>query len=353
MRIGIDGFSLTRNDSGIEVYTRELVNGLLRSDEVEVYGYSDVNISVHDHLTVTNSRLVRPSTLRKLQWQLFDVAKFVSLDVDVYHCPHFILPLAKIRSRKIVTVHDLAFLKHPQFFDWKTKLYYKLFLKNSLSVADAIICISKSCQDDLHAYFPDVAAKSVLIHNGFKDFSRIPPSTSILKRLDISNRFLLLIGTLNPRKNIEGAIRAFDKISATHDLDLVVVGDLRQTQLHRANLNNRIHFTGYISDLELSALYRNASLLLFPSYYEGFGFPILEAMSVGLPVVTSNVSSMPEVSGYPSDYLCDPTNDDSIATLIERMLRERDSLSSHGEKMIKNFSWNKMVQLTRQIYATV
>jgi glycosyltransferase involved in cell wall biosynthesis len=353
MRIGIDGFSLARNDSGIEVYTRELVNGMLRLNDVELYTYTDTNVSSGKNLTVKNSGLKTPSALQKLTWQLSGVTQLISDDIDVYHCPHFILPKMKIKCRKVVTVHDLAFLRYPQFFDWKTRLYYKLFLRKSLEIADAIICISKSCQDDVLEYYPALAQKTEIIHNGFKDFSKIPPSEGILRRLGITKKFLLLIGTLNPRKNIDGAIRAFGQISEAHDLDLVVIGDLSQTRLHRSNTNSRIHFTGYITEQELSAFYRKASLLLFPSYYEGFGFPILEAMSVGLPVVTSNVSSMPEISGYPVDYLCDPDSVDSIATLIERMLRERDTLSLHGDAVIRKFSWEKMVQLTHDVYAGV
>jgi glycosyltransferase involved in cell wall biosynthesis len=353
MRIGIDGFSLARNDSGIEVYTRELVNGMLRFNDVELYTYTDTNVSSEDNLAVKNAGLKAPSTFQKLQWQLFGVTELISPDIDVYHCPHFILPKAKITCRKVVTVHDLAFLKYPQFFDWKTRLYYKLFLRKSLENADAIICISKSCQDDVLKYFPSQADKTKLIHNGFKDFSKIPPSQGILNRLGIAKEFLLVIGTLNPRKNIGGAIRAFEQISPTHDVDLVVVGDLSQTHLHKSNRNKRIHFTGYITDQELSALYRTASLLLFPSYYEGFGFPILEAMSVGLPVVTSNISSMPEISGYPPEYLCDPGSVTSISALIVRMLRERSVLLSHGDAVIRNFSWEKMVKLTHEAYAGV
>lgn len=353
MRIGIDGFSLARNDSGIEVYTRELVKGMLQFNEVELYTYTDTKTLSENRLAVKSSGITSASAFQKLAWQLTGVTELISPDTEVYHCPHFILPRAKMRCKKVVTVHDLAFLKYPRFFDWKTRLYYKMFLRNSLDTADAIICISKSCQEDVDSYFPSFAHKTRLVHNGFRDFSKIPPSREFLKQLGVHNKFLLLIGTLNPRKNIDGAIRAYEKVAAVYDLDLVIVGDLSHTHLHQSNKNKRIYFTGYITDQELSALYRHASLLLFPSYYEGFGFPILEAMSVGLPVVTSNISSMPEISGYPVDYLCDPANVGSIVTVIERMLRERDALSVHAGSVIQKFSWDKMVRLTHDVYAGV
>lgn len=354
MRVGIDGFSLSRNDSGIEVYTRELIKGLTVQHQLEVYTFADINIPVnYDNPKIVNAGWNNPGTLKKLRWELFELGNYISPLVDLFHCPHFILPVNCKSKLKVVTVHDLAFLRCPEFFDWKTKLYYRLFLKQSLAAADSIICISSSCANDVRHYFPEYSKKIQIIHNGFKDYSRILPDNSILNRLSISAPYVLMIGTLNPRKNLVNAIKAFERASSTgRDLELIIVGTLQRESLPVAASNPRIKFTGYLAEAELAALYKSAKVLLFPSFYEGFGFPVLEAMSMGLPVVTSNTSSLPEVSGYQKDLLCNPNSIDSIENLLKHFLSDsmQDSLKSHGYANVERFSWNKMVKETSQLY---
>ncbi len=354
MKIGIDGFSLIRKDSGIEVYARELVLGVARGAPVELYAPTRITFDGLDNvdINVRSSNLESPGTLRKLKWELIDVSGLISPEVSIYHTPHFILPYRLPNLRKVVTVHDLAFMRHPEFFDWKTRAYYHLFLRRSLALADAIICISKSCMEDLKRYFPSVSHKSHLVYNGFRDFSRVPADDSIFEILNLNSPYLLTIGTLNARKNLEGSIKAYKRVAEKRDIDLVIVGAMPKHDLPVPVNDRRIHVTGFISDAHLAALYRNAELFLFPSFYEGFGFPILEAMSCGLPVVTSDVSSMPEVSGYPSELLCDPSDVNSIFNLIESILLEtsRAKFREHAKLVTARFSWNKMVEETIGVY---
>jgi glycosyltransferase involved in cell wall biosynthesis len=355
--VGIDGFSLARKDSGIEVYTRELVNGLLEENcKIELYNYTNFEFRQHRNLTKKISGYDPGiSTLKKLKWELNDINELISADIQLFHCPHFILPFKNKAAKKVVTVHDLAFLRHPEFFDWKTKLYYRLFLKRSLSEADAIICISQSCLDDLLYYFPFVRNKVFKVHHGFKNFSAIEQDSSILKALDVKSPYILMIGTLNPRKNLQNAIAAFEKSSAKKDLELVIIGNLNEYSTLIAKQNPKIKFTGFISDEKLSALYKHASALLYPSYYEGFGFPVLEAMSAGLPVVTASNSSLPEISGYESVFLCNPASVNDISEKIDVMLTDanRPALVKHGFENVKRFSWHKMITDTLKVYDQV
>ena len=352
MKIGIDGFSLARNDSGIEIVTKELIHGLSQNNSVEVYCYKSISLPPNSRATLKHSGYSNPGSLKKLKWELFDIARLVSPDIQIFHSPHFTLPISGIsKARKIITLLDLAFLRCPEFFDFKTRMFFHLTLHKSLKSADQIICISDSAfQDTLH-YFPFTKGKIHRVYLGYKDYSLIRPDNTILKDLNISSRFLLMIGTINPRKNIERAIEAFKIVSRGLDIELVIVGTLKK-EYNFQTTDPRIKFTNFISDEKLAALYQNAELLLFPSFYEGFGFPILEAMSVGLPVVTSNTSSMPEVSGYPKELLCDPADIRSISSLIHKFLTNniKFSFKEHARVNVKRFSWKKMISETLDVY---
>jgi glycosyltransferase involved in cell wall biosynthesis len=352
IKVGIDAFSLNRRDSGIEVYTRELINGILTSYCVELYSYADIDFPRSQNLTLHSSRLAEPGSLKKLKWELLDISSLISPDTMIYHSPHFILPYNNPARRKVVTVHDLAFLRHPEYFDWKTRFYYRLFLKKSLQEADAIICISESCRNDVMEFFPETKEKTHLVYNGFKNYGQIKPDTGILKKLNLQSPYILMIGTLNDRKNLQGAVQAFQSFAKNRDLELVIVGSFPKEKLPVQTDDKRIRLTGFVSDAALSSLYQNAEVLLFPSFYEGFGFPILEAMSVGLPVLTSNVSSMPEISGYPGELLCDPRDVKSIEKLLHYFLssENRDFLRRHGSANTAKFSWPKMVAETSAVY---
>jgi glycosyltransferase involved in cell wall biosynthesis len=355
--LGIDGFSLSRKDSGIEVYTRELVKGVLSQQcKVELYNYRNFDFPNHKNLTKKNSGYaIEPPQISKLYWELSGINKLISNEVEIFHSPHFILPFNDSIPKRVVTVHDLAFIKCPHFFDWKTKLYYRLFLKRSLQVASAIICISQSCMEDVLEHFPFTAKKLFKVYNGFKDFSLIGKDESILSDLALRSPFVLMIGTLNSRKNLVNGIAAFEKVSAKKDLELVITGNLNQYALGIARQNPKIKFTGYIDDAKLSALYKNASVLLYPSHYEGFGLPVLEAMSVGLPVVTSNNSSLPEISGYAPELLCNSLSINDIAQKLNIVLTDvnRNDIAAHGFGNIKKFSWQKMVSDTLEVYGQI
>jgi glycosyltransferase involved in cell wall biosynthesis len=357
-RVGIDGISLHRKDSGIEVYAHQLVRGLLEGGNffLEIYSYTQTILPPSPNLTVKSSNMRSDiSAIKKIKWQLFDINSLIPEELDIFHSPHFIVPYNNKSYKKIITIHDLAFLKYPSFFDWKTKLYYKLFLKRSLQAADAIICISESCLQDVATFFPFTKDKVARVYHGYKDFSVIHSDASVLGELKIGSSYILMVGALNPRKNIWNAIQAFKKVSAGRDMELVIVGNKPQYIDHSHLADPRIKFTGYITENQMSALYRHALLLLYPSFYEGFGFPILEAMSAGLPVVTANNSSLPEVSGYSTDLLCDAANVNSIVRSIEYYIMDsnRAALVAHGYKNIPRFSWKKMIQETEEVYDQV
>jgi glycosyltransferase involved in cell wall biosynthesis len=358
MKITINSRVLQNPPTGIEVYTSQLIKGLLNCNiDVKTISirplfenaFADINQyeSENDY-----------NYINKMLWEFRSVGKRISLDTQIFHSPSFMLPfLNKKRNTKyITTIHDLAFLHHPEHFDSITKIYYKLGLLHSLKYADSIICISESCASDISNAYPELSNKLHVVSNGYENFSKISPDESIANKLNLRKKeYLLTVGTMNERKNFKGALKAFYIAKQAHkDLKLCVVGrDGDKLGKYVTEHREDIIFTGFISQNELSHLYRNAILFLFPSYYEGFGFPVLEATSVGLPVVTSNTSSLPEVSGLPEDYLCNPSDCNSIARLIIKHINDKD-WSNKGIALqnanSKKFSWEKMTLETLNVY---
>lgn len=356
MKVGLDGFSLSRNDSGIEIYLQNLINGLVnRKIDLEMYALRREDIKRND-VNIRSSELPRQlSQFQKLKWELLDIKRLISPSVDIFHCPHFILPLGPMRTKKVVTILDLAFRRTPAYFDQKTRWYYKLFLSQSINKADALICISDDCLNDLRYYYPDAGKKAVRVHLGFRDFSTVAQDESIRRKMSIETEFVLMIGALHPRKNLRNAIKAFDQYNINRKSVLIVAGSNKEALQAELKAGPNVKFSGYVSENELSWLYHHARLLLYPSFYEGFGFPILEGMSAGIPVITSNVSSMPEVSGYPAEWLCDPSDVESIFNLMTNFTEgaRRQEVVQYGFNNLKKFSWSKMVDETIQVYDKV
>lgn len=364
MKIGFNARCLEYDMSGIERYSREILFGSDASKEISqlhLFSQSPIDIS---ELNVSKTNILNHSSfplkkksdpLSKFLWEAITVSKLVSKqEIDIYHAPSFILPLYPLNTCKtVITVHDVAFLKHPEFFDFKTRLYYKALFYSSLKSANKIICISNNTRDDLAFMFPELASKLVVIYNGFENFQCYLPQPSILENYGLLfESYWLSVGTINKRKNLLNSYKAFKNVNDGNHFKLVLVGK-------DSNLPDYIRYdpqvvlTGFISENELSNLYRYCFGFIFASIYEGFGFPVLEAQSFGKPVICSNNSSLPEVSGYHSDLLVDPLSIESIACLIRNIQSSKDlynEMSFFGIKNIQRFSWDRMSKETLDCY---
>jgi glycosyltransferase involved in cell wall biosynthesis len=359
MKVGIDASALERDFSGIEVYVKKLIDGLASENTaLELYSYASLS-KHYFHSLLKSSEYSNPGKLKKIFWNQVGISKLVSGEVNIFHSPAFSLPLFLDRKiRKIVTVHDFAFLKFPEFFKFSEKMYYKLVLDHSLKKADKIICISQNSQNDLDFYYPKYSRKSVVVYNGYEDFSKVDQDSTFLTNQKIQKgNFLLTVGTLNPRKNLTNVIKSFNLLQKIYpELQLVIVGKDGEKIKKEWDINNEsIVFTGYIGQAELASLYQNARAFIFLSFYEGFGFPILEAMGCGLPLILSNSPSTKEISGLPGTLLCNPTDVDDI---VEKCIfaiepNSRDFYFEHGEKIRHNFSWSKMVKETLDVYKSL
>ena len=301
-------------------------------------------------------KIVKPAKLWTqigLPINLFLTPKKADVFLTLTHYAPRISPIPTI-----VSVMDLSFLHFPETF--KKNDLYQLTKWTEYSVAKAkkVITISKSSKDDIIKYYKVPEDKVDVVHLGLKPLSMNSSSKS-LEEFGINGKFVLFVGTLQPRKNIERLIEAFSKLPENlKDLQLVVVGKkgwLYEEILsapERFEVKDKVLFLDYVSDNDLPTFYSKAEVFVLPSLYEGFGLPVLEAMRYGCPVITSNVSSLPEAGGDAAIYF-NPEKTDEIRDSIQRVLTDdklRESMIEKGNKHYKNFTWQKAAH---EVLATI
>lgn len=281
---------------------------------------------------------------------------------DVLFAPNFIPPPTRHRS-VVLTVHDLAFRRFPETAPQATRRWLRL-LDQSLRQAAEVIVPSEATRIDLLDLYPVDAARVTVVHHGVDaEAFRAPASDvdAIRRRFEIPGPYLLFLGGIEPRKNLPRLVRAFAALP--QPINLVVAGSSvpwnpeGRLTLDEAigalpeSARRRLIFTGYVNHTDRSALLAGAEALALPSRYEGFGFPLLEAMAAGTPVVTSNVSSLPEVAGDAALYV-DPTEEGSIAEGLRRILDDQDlrsRLRAAGSERVRLFTWEASARLTAEV----
>lgn len=373
MQIGIDARYITKYKSGVGFYTQNLLESLGVIDSMNQYYYLTTQRSI-PHLKLNGNNFILMHTYISFEnhifgdfWQnLYLPLRLAALNIDVFHGPAVFLPLVKLGFKTVVTIHDLVSFLFPQTVPRKYSLYMQLMTRLSARFADGIIASSESTRQDLSKHLRIHPEKIKVIHlavdESFKRVEDREQIQKILEKYKIDSEFVLFIGNLEPRKNLTRLFEAFaiaySKISS---YKLVVAGtrgwlysDIFET-VARLNLSDKIIFTGYIDAEDLPALYSAAQVFVLPSLYEGFGLPILEAMSCGAPVITSNMGSIPEVAGD-SAILVDPYDIKAIAeSLLEvfsnRQLREE--MMEKGLRRAKNFSWARVAEETLGVYNEV
>jgi glycosyltransferase involved in cell wall biosynthesis len=367
MRIAIDARKL--HDYGIGTYVRNVLKHLALQDKQNEY----VLICRPDDCALAqelgpNFTSVPDASRPYSVSEQFTVPRDLRRNkVDLIHEPHYVLP-PFVPCRAVVTIHDCIHLRFPQYLPHKgAHAYARIFLWTATHQADRIITVSEASKRDILQYFRIPPEKIEVIYNGIDERFWTPPSEEdihrVRERFQLTNRFILYAGNIKPHKNLDRLICAFHQLrnEGFDDLKLLIIGDeiskyaaLRRA-VHRYKLHKHVRFLGFVSDQTLAALYRLAAVFVFPSLYEGFGLPPLEAMASGTPVVTSNVSSLPEVVGDAA-LLIDPYDPDAIADGIRRVLSDpalRDDLRARGLARAREFSWARSADRVRAIYAEV
>ncbi len=370
MKIGVDiRVLMDRHYSGISEYTANLLLELLKQDKTNDY-YLFYN-SWHNirerfrYLERENVKIVSTSWPNKffnyalekfLAWPKID--KILS-GVDLFWSPHFnfsSFSSGPTSPRKVITIHDLSFLSYPEFFSLRQNIWhYFLGVKKTLQAADQIIAASENTKNDLMelAHIPESKIKLIYAgNNSFLGELKEEDINNFLNKNKLQQDFILYLGNIEPRKNIVNLIKAFDILRSKrkdYQLKLVLAG-ARAWKNRKINLAwksspyyNDIVFLNYVSPSEKEILYNKAKVFVYPSFYEGFGFPPLEAMSHDLPVVCSNVSSLPEVVGQ-GGLLINPFKAQEIAEAVGLILDDKDL----REKLIKiarqqaaKFTWSQ------------
>jgi glycosyltransferase involved in cell wall biosynthesis len=287
--------------------------------------------------------------------------------VHLFHAPHYVLP-PLVPCRSVVTIHDCIHLMFPQYLPNRLALAYaRTSIVAAAKRATRVLTVSESSKRDILRFVDIPAEKIDVIYNAYDERFGVEPGKEdvarVRERYQLHDEFVLYAGNVKPHKNLARLIEAFDLVRGRGlgRLKLVMIGDeiskyaeLRRA-VHRHQLHQYVRFLGYLPQETLAAMYRLAAVFVFPSLYEGFGLPPLEAMASGTPVVTSNVSSLPEVAGDAA-LLVDPRDPHAIANAIYQVLTDdetRRQLREKGFARVRHFSWEASVRRVREIYGEV
>jgi glycosyltransferase involved in cell wall biosynthesis len=285
--------------------------------------------------------------------------------VDVIHGPAFLVP-TRGSVATVVTIHDLVAFTHPETIPARYALYMRWLLRRVTRAASRVVTDSESVRADLTRILRVDHGCVDVVPLGVADRFRRPDDAAIdavVSRLEVPRPYLLFVGNLEPRKNLPGLIRAFRRVRRTHGADLRLVvagqiawkGDAFRDALATGNPDNDIRVLGYVSPDDLPALYAGAAAFVFPSFWEGFGLPVLEAMACGAPVVASNAASLPEVAGDAAQFV-DPHSEESIAGGILAVLQDparRSALVARGFDRARSLSWRRTAEATLAVYERV
>lgn len=362
MKIAIDAREMVGQIAGKGRYVAEVVAGLAKIDNKNSYVlYSKQPLGVKlpaNFETVTIGGL---PGLRQV-WLANDAKR---RDCDILFAPTGYLPVVFSRIPTVVTIHDLAvFVSKEARPALRTLIAERLLLGLAARRAQRIISVSESTKRDLIRLFrtPEHKIDVTLLGYDRATYQAKPDQkdAEVLTQYSLQPEYLLFIGTLEPRKNIEGIIRAYAKLSA--DLQakhpLVIGGkkgwyyDSIFTTVKELSLEEKVQFLGRVPDEHLPALYRQAKVFLFPSFYEGFGLPPLEAMACGTPVITSNLSSLPEVVGE-AGILVNPHSNAELSVAMKKLLSDEELYQSMVQQLpnqVKKFSWDTAATQTLEVF---
>jgi len=338
------------NASGIGTYIKNIIPYLIDRFDVTLLGNVEeikkYNWSDKIHIIETDSKIY--SIREQLELPL-KIPK-----CDIFWSPHFNIPILPIKAKKrIVTIHDVFHLAFYNYLNFKQKIYSKFVINQAVDRSNLIITVSNFSANEIRKY-TNTSKKIEIVYNAVNldRFKPIEEDKEALKKIkekyNLPNEFILFVGNVKPHKNLKRLLLALKNL----ETNLVIVGKKEgfitgdegiSNLIKENNIENKIFFTGYVQDEDLPAIYNLATLFIFPSLYEGFGIPPLEAQACGCPVICSNAASLPEVYGDSVLY-CNPYDPNDIKEKIEILVNDeglREELRLKGFENVKRFSWKK------------
>lgn len=363
-RIAIDAHMVGGEETGNERYIQGLVGGLRALGEGNEYLLytPDPALLPPDLLArhIRARRVVPADNFRRVGLAMPRATR--QDRADLLHVTYTLPPLLPCPA--VVTVHDISYRLYPETFSLRDRLLLSLAVPRSMRRAARVITDSEAARRDIirHYRLPGAKVAAIPLAAGEQFREGIAPETvaAVRARYRLPERFILAVGNLQPRKNLRRLIDAYAALRTSHPVDchLVLVGQpyWRHAELARVitmhGLEERVITTGYVADEDLPAIYRAATIFAYPSIYEGFGLPPLEAMACGTAVVTSNTSSLPEVIGE-AGLLVDPFDTGAIAAALRRLLDDadlRERLRKAGLRRAADFSWREVARRTVHVY---
>lgn len=368
MKLGLDISSLVHLRTGVGNYVYELSRSLLEQEAADIRGYAVGRMRLDWEAlpaTLTVDQVQVPTSLGYWAWRRMGwptVESIVDESLDVAHGTNFFLPATR-NAKRVISVHDICFTVHPEWMNRKVVSPYADYLADFCTKADAIITFSEFTKGEMVEHYGAEAEKIHVTPHGIRQdwctFDR-EAAQDCVKRYGVEGPYVLFVGTIEERKNVVRLLEAFAELS---DLPhrLVIVGQAGwmpkplERLLDELGLRDRVHLPGFVAHDDLSAFYVAADAFVFPSHYEGFGFPVLEAFVCGCPVVTSNSTSLPEVGGDAAEYV-DPMDVADIARGIETVVTDSeraDGMRERGRLRAAEFDWLSTADKTLQVYRSV
>ncbi len=374
MRIAIDYTAALKQRGGIGRYTRGLITTLAELDTKNQYTLLASADAPWPGFTPfesnPNFRLIKyplPERWLTIAWhrlQLPIPVDWFTGPADLFHSPNFILPPTR-RLKTLLTVHDLSFIRHPQGAVSNLRRWLEKVVPRSLALADHILADSLSTKQDLIEIFDIQADRITVVGAGvearFRPIGDSHQRETVRRRYQLPakpEKFILGLGTLEPRKNFTGLIQAFSNSPARETHHLVIAGgkgwlyDDIFTAAETSPASDRIHLIGFVDDDDLPTLYTLADIFAYPSHYEGFGIPVIEAMACGTPVVCGNNSSLPEVAGQAA-LLVTATDTGALADALHRLVNDtslREKVINQGFRQAQKFTWRAAAKRLLGVY---
>jgi glycosyltransferase involved in cell wall biosynthesis len=365
-RIGIDARKLTH--FGIGTYIRNLLEGIARRPESLAYRFrvyvpgADVaalpELPSHFEVVPEDSPGYSIAELTRFAWRLMRDR------LDLFHATHYVIP-PLARARAIVTIHDIIHVLYPQFLPSKAaQLYARVMIGRALRRADRIITVSYNSKRDLVDYFGIAPARIDVVYNGvaasFHDHVPRAERDRVAAKYGLPHPYLLFLGGEKPHKNVRNVLRGFAEARRERALPhaLVLAGPMPKNRsrvealIGGLELESRVIRTGIVPEEDLPGLFAGADAFLYPTLYEGFGLPVVEAMACGVPVLTSSTSALQEIAGGYA-YLVDPMDVEAIGRGIADLVTDparRAELIELGKRRAADFSWDRAAQQTLKVY---